>query len=110
MAAVASMPIFVASTRMSLAIASIWALTRSADRGAIAIISRVFCAVTAVMALTPYTWNAANAFRSAWMPAPPPESLPAMVSACRMGSGRGAWRGRGLAEDQQELERVHLRL
>ena len=35
----------------------------------------------AVMALVPYTPSAANVFRSAWMPAPPPESLPAIVSA-----------------------------
>ena len=43
----------------------------------------VFCAVTAVIALVPYTPNAANVFKSAWMPAPPPESLPAMVRATR---------------------------
>src|SRR5262247_3728403 len=36
------------------------------------------------MALVPYTPCAANVFRSAWMPAPAPESLPAMVSAIRM--------------------------
>src|SRR5512134_712605 len=33
------------------------------------------------MALVPKTPNAANVFRSAWMPAPPPLSEPAMVSA-----------------------------
>ena len=36
----------------------------------------VFCAVMAVIALVPYTPSAANVFRSAWMPAPPLESLP----------------------------------
>ena len=41
----------------------------------------VFCAVMAVMADAPKTPNAVNVFRSAWMPAPPPESLPAIVSA-----------------------------
>ena len=41
----------------------------------------VFCAVRAVMAEVPYTENAANVFRSAWIPAPPPESDPAIVSA-----------------------------
>ena len=41
----------------------------------------VFWAVMAVRALVPNTPNAANVFRSAWMPAPPPESLPAIVSA-----------------------------
>jgi hypothetical protein len=47
---------------------------------------RVFCAVTAVIAVVPYTPWAANVFRSAWIPAPPPESLPAMVRAVFMGS------------------------
>src|SRR5205814_4032252 len=41
----------------------------------------VFCAVRAVMTEAPYTPNAANVLRSAWMPAPPEESEPAMVSA-----------------------------
>ena len=34
-----------------------------------------------VTALAPKSPNAANVFRSAWMPAPPLESLPAIVSA-----------------------------
>ena len=33
------------------------------------------------MAEVPKTPSAMNVFRSAWMPAPPPESLPATVSA-----------------------------
>ena len=41
----------------------------------------MFWAVIAVTALVPYTPWAANVLRSAWMPAPPPESLPAIVSA-----------------------------
>jgi hypothetical protein len=41
----------------------------------------VFCAVTAVIAHIPYTPRAAKVLRSAWIPAPPPESEPAMVSA-----------------------------
>ena len=44
----------------------------------------VFCAVIAVMALVPYTPCAANVLRSAWIPAPAPESLPAIVRAVRM--------------------------
>jgi hypothetical protein len=40
-----------------------------------------FCAVTAVMTDMPNTRNAENVLRSAWIPAPPPESEPAMVSA-----------------------------
>src|SRR5690242_12967461 len=66
-AAFASMPVLAAWAPMSLITASI-------------------CAVTAVMALVPYTPCAANVLRSAWMPAPPPESLPAMVRAVRIGA------------------------
>ena len=44
----------------------------------------VVCDVTAVTAVTPYTPSAANVFRSAWMPAPAIESLPAMVSTARI--------------------------
>ena len=40
----------------------------------------VFCAVIAVIAVIPCTPQATNAFRSAWMPAPPPESEPAIES------------------------------
>jgi hypothetical protein len=36
--------------------------------------------VTAVIAVIPWTPHAANALRSAWMPAPPPESEPAIES------------------------------
>ncbi len=42
---------------------------------------REFCAVTAVSTDMPNTRNAENVLRSAWMPAPPPESEPAMVRA-----------------------------
>ncbi len=48
----------------------------------------VFWAVMAVRALVPKTPSAANVFRSAWMPAPPPESLPAIVRAVGMGNCR----------------------
>jgi hypothetical protein len=37
--------------------------------------------VIAVMTLVPKTLNWLKVLRSAWMPAPPPESDPAMVSA-----------------------------
>src|SRR5438552_9302517 len=40
----------------------------------------VLWAVIAVMALVPCTPQRANAFRSAWIPAPPPESEPAIES------------------------------
>jgi hypothetical protein len=39
----------------------------------------VFCAVSATSTDMPWTPDAANAFRSAWMPAPPPESDVAIV-------------------------------
>lgn len=41
----------------------------------------VFWAVTAVITLQPKTPRAENVFRSAWIPAPPPLSEPAMVKA-----------------------------
>src|SRR5512139_753851 len=41
----------------------------------------VFWAVSAVTALIPKTPMVVKVFRSAWIPAPPPESEPAMVSA-----------------------------
>ena len=41
----------------------------------------VFWAVSATIAEVPWTPQRANAFRSAWIPAPPPESEPAMVIA-----------------------------
>src|SRR5919206_3007851 len=39
----------------------------------------VFCAVVATMAVVPYTPQRKKALRSAWMPAPAPESLVAML-------------------------------
>src|SRR5262249_37180290 len=54
---------------------------KSAGTGEIARTPAVFCAVSAVTTLVPKTWCMANVLRSAWIPAPPPESEPAMVSA-----------------------------
>ncbi len=51
---------------------------------------RVFCAVSAVIAVIPWTPQRANAFRSAWIPAPPPESEPAIESTAGDGRGHGA--------------------
>jgi hypothetical protein len=45
---------------------------------------RVFWAVTAVMATEPWTPSAEKVLMSASMPAPPPESDPAMVKALGM--------------------------
>ena len=46
---------------------------------------RVFCAVIAVMTDVPKTPKRWKVLRSAWIPAPPPESEPAMVSAILSG-------------------------
>ena len=51
------------------------------EQGSTAVTRRGFCAVRHVIALVPCTPKAANVFRSAWMPAPPPLSEPATVSA-----------------------------
>ena len=80
-AAVASMPVFTARTSKSSS--TVWTCWRTND-GCIATTPRtsfVFCAVTAVRAQVPCTRWAAKVFRSAWTPAPPPESDPAMLSA-----------------------------
>src|ERR1700729_4068720 len=46
-----------------------------------AVTPSVFWAVIAVLAVIPRSPHAANAIRSAWIPAPPPESEPAIDSA-----------------------------
>jgi hypothetical protein len=50
----------------------------SGSTGATRVTATVFWAVSAVIAVVPCTPQRANAFRSAWMPAPPPESEPAI--------------------------------
>src|SRR4051812_24023352 len=47
----------------------------------------VLWAVSAVIAVIPCTPQRANAFRSAWMPAPPPESEPAIDRTAGTGLG-----------------------
>ena len=78
---IASIPTFTASTPMSEMTARTCASTISGGTGWIALTPSVFCAVIAVIAAVPCTPQRANAFRSAWIPAPPPESDPAIVSA-----------------------------
>ena len=46
-----------------------------------AVTACVFCAVSAVSAVAPWTPACAKALRSAWTPAPPPESDVAIVNA-----------------------------
>ena len=74
-----------AGTSKSSSTASICRRTKSRLEGHHAAHLAVFCAVTAVRAVVPWTPWAANVLRSAWAPAPPPESEPAMVRAV----GRG---------------------
>ena len=89
------MPVLTASTPMSDTMASICAVTNAAGSVSMPVTPRVFWAVMAVSAEVPYTSRAAKVLRSAWMPAPPPESLPAMVRAVRMDDdGRPCWRFR----------------
>ena len=76
-----SMPIFTASTARSVNTLSICCATNSGGRSKMPLTPTEFCAVTAVIADIPNTPNAENVLRSAWMPAPPPESDPAMVRA-----------------------------
>lgn len=80
-AAETSMPVLVAATGRSARTAAIWASTSSAGTGWTATTSAVFWAVTAVTAVVASTPRALMALRSAWMPAPAPESDPAMVRA-----------------------------
>jgi hypothetical protein len=83
--AVPSMPILTASTPMSSTTLRNWAATASAGRLQTPWTPTEFCAVTAVMTLMPCTPWASMVLRSAWIPAPPPESEPAMVSTRAVG-------------------------
>src|SRR4029453_7813949 len=76
-----SIPVLAASAPMSPSTASSWRATNSGARLATPCTPIEFCAVTAVRTEAPNTRKALKVFRSAWMPAPPPESEPAMVSA-----------------------------
>ncbi len=64
---------------MSVATASICATIISGGTPVTMSTPTVFCAVSAVIAVIPCTPQRANAFRSAWIPAPPPESEPAIA-------------------------------
>ncbi len=84
--AVPSIPIFTASTPMSSATARTWATMKSPGTGWMPVTATVFWAVSAAIAVIPCTPQRANALRSAWIPAPPPESDPAIDSTA--GTGR----------------------
>ena len=76
-----SIPVLAASTPMSSKTASSCARMKSGGSSCTEVTATVFWAVRATSALDPCTPAAANAFRSAWMPAPPPESDVAIVNA-----------------------------
>src|SRR3989440_4269991 len=74
-----SIPVLAASTPMSPKTASSSATTNSGGSSYTSVTPTVFWAVRATSALMPWQPAAANAFRSAWMPAHPPESEVAIV-------------------------------
>jgi hypothetical protein len=86
---------------MSSKTASSWARTKAVGSSWTAVTAVVFCAVRATMTLEPWQPAAANAFRSAWMPAPPPESDVAIVRQRRMMSSRSLRR-----HDPDQVRRV----
>ena len=73
------MPIFTASTPISPTTESICAITISVGTGCTACTPSVFCAVIAVIAVIAWPPSIVTVLISAWMPAPPPESEPAMI-------------------------------
>lgn len=75
-----SIPILRASTCTSSSTACSWSLTRSAASTCTRRTPQVFWATMAVVTAMPYTPQAAKVFRSAWIPAPPLGSVPAMLS------------------------------
>ena len=84
MGAVESMPHLAASApKSSSTESSCWA-TKAGGRFSTPWTPMEFCAVTAVITDIPNTRKAEKVLRSAWMPAPPPESDPAMVRALGM--------------------------
>ena len=101
--AVPSMPIFTASTPMSVATWRTCSMMNSGGTVWIALTPVVFCAVSAVIAVIPWTPQRANAFRSAWIPAPPPESEPAIERTA--GTRHGV---EGTNEGQRRLVRRRL--
>ena len=76
-----TIPIFTASGRISVNTLSICCSRNSGVTSKIPWTPVVFWAVSAVIALIPYTPLAIIVFKSAWIPAPPLQSLPAIVNA-----------------------------
>ena len=74
------MPVLMASAPMSPSTDSSCARTASGGSSQYPWTPSEFCAVTAQITLMPCTPSASIVFRSAWIPAPPPESDPAIAS------------------------------
>ncbi len=74
-----SIPVLTAWTPMSSTTLRYWARTASTGSSQAPCTPSEFCAVTAVSTLMPWVPRASIVLRSAWMPAPPPESEPATV-------------------------------
>ena len=75
----ASIPVLAAWMPMSSATASICPVMMSSGISWKPLTPTEFCTVTAATATQPCTPSIAKVRRSAWMPAPPPESDPAIV-------------------------------
>src|SRR5829696_9007656 len=76
-----TIPILMAFGGISIIIDLICCSTINGEISNISATRFVFCAVIAVIAVHPYTPSAENIFKSACIPAPAPESLPAIDSA-----------------------------
>src|SRR5439155_22182199 len=79
-AASCSMPVFSASAPISSSTTSICWRMKSGGIGKTPNTPSVFCAVSAVTAVIAKASSIVTVLMSAWMPAPPPESEPAMIS------------------------------
>jgi hydroxymethylpyrimidine/phosphomethylpyrimidine kinase len=79
-AASPSMPVLIASVPRSDSTQRICRRRKSGGTGCTPCTPSVFCAVSAVIAVIAKPASAVTALISAWMPAPPPESEPAMIS------------------------------
>mmetsp|Transcript_64695 Transcript_64695/g.169417 ORF Transcript_64695/g.169417 Transcript_64695/m.169417 type:complete len:272 (-) Transcript_64695:208-1023(-) len=77
---VASMPVLITSVPMSSRTTAICCRTKSMGMGKMPWTPTEFCAVRAAIAVVLKAPRAAQAFTSAWMPAPPPLSEPATMS------------------------------
>ena len=73
------MPVLAAPTPMSSTTHRTWAATISGGISWNPLTPTEFCTVTAATATQAWTPHSAIVRESAWIPAPPPESVPAMV-------------------------------